>query len=180
MEEIWKGIKGYESRYQISNIGRVKSLRKYVYNHFSKEKILTPVVTKKGYLQIRLSDGKKFKGYRIHRLVAEAFIPNPENKPQVNHINGNKQDNRVENLEWCTNKENMIHAAKNKLLKDVSGNKNPNCKKINQYDLYGNHIKKWKSIYDITETLGIDRHLITKCCTFKRDSASGYIWRYTD
>ena len=180
MKEIWKDIKGYEFRYQISNVGRIKSLRRYVYNHFSKEKILTPVLTKKGYLQIRLSDGKRFKGYKIHRLVAQAFIPNPDNKPQVNHIDGNKLNNKVDNLEWCTGKENMIHAAKNKLLKDVSGNKNPNCKKINQFDLDGNFIKEWDSIYDITNAFKIDRHIITKCCTFKCKSACGYIWRYTN
>lgn len=74
----------------------------------------------------------------------------------------------------------MIHAAKNKLLKDVSGNKNPNCKKINQFDLYGNFIKEWDSIYDITNAFKIDRYIITKCCTFKCKSACGYIWRYTN
>lgn len=175
-----KILNGYEGLYQISNLGRVKGLKRKVYNHFVKERILTPVVLKKGYLQIRLHNKQNTRGFKIHRLVAEAFIPNPENKPQVNHINGVKTDNRIGNLEWVTAKENMQHASAHKLLCDVSGNKNPNCKKINQYDLDSNFIKQWSSISDITNKLKIDRHCITKCCTHKIDKSHGYIWRYAD
>lgn len=180
MEEIWKDIEGYEGLYQVSNFGRVKGLKRKVYNHFVKECILNPVVLKKGYLQIRLHNKQNTKGFKIHRLVAEAFIPNPENKPQVNHINGIKTDNRVENLEWVTAKENMQHASTHKLLRDVSGNKNPNCKKINQYNLKGNFIKQWNSISDIVNEFKIDRHCITKCCTHKIYKSHGYIWKYAD
>lgn len=178
MEEIWKDIKGYEELYQVSNLGRVKSLSRFAYNHFTKERIMTPIITKKGYLQIRIRANCKAKGFKIHRLVAEAFIPNPNGLPQVNHIDGNKQNNCVDNLEWCTCKENMQHAVTHGLLHDYSGNKNPNCKVIFQYNLNGVFLKRWTSIYQITKELGYERHGISKCCSGKIKKYKNYIWKY--
>lgn len=116
--EIWKDIKDLPN-YQISNLGRVKSKEritnvgiKNVKQIKRKERILKLFHNKKGYTQVVLYVDKKPYPVKIHRLVAEAFIPNPENKPQVNHIDGNKQNNRVDNLEWCTCKENMEHSYK--------------------------------------------------------------------
>jgi hypothetical protein len=115
--EIFKDIKGYEGSYQISNLGRVKSLSKKVKCkkgfRITKEKILKLKNTKKGYLSIQLKNKGNF--FLIHRLVANAFINNIFNKPQVNHINGIKSDNRLDNLEWATQSENQVHAYKNKL-----------------------------------------------------------------
>lgn len=112
-QEVWKDIIGYEKKYQISNLGRVKSMQKKVVNSKKSERIVSERILKswnvgRGYAVITL--GVKNKRY-IHRLVAESFIPNIENKEQVNHINGIKTDNRVENLEWVTQSENMYHSV---------------------------------------------------------------------
>ena len=108
MEEIWKDIKEYEGLYQVSNLGRIKSLPRN--GTVQVVKILNPCKDTYGYLRIKLSKNNKAKKYQVHRLVAQAFIPNPENKPQVNHLDGNKLNNYYKNLEWCTNGENQIHS----------------------------------------------------------------------
>lgn len=108
MIEIWKPIANFEN-YEISNYGRVKSLN---YNHANQERILVPEVTKKGYLRICLSKNNIKYKFRIHRLVAEAFIPNPDNLPQVNHKDEDKINNCVYNLEWCDNKYNNNYGTK--------------------------------------------------------------------
>ena len=134
-KEIWKEVEGYNGVYFISNIGNVKSVDHYCENRTGSGKqtgrTLKQQITRKGYSQVSLSNsGKRFKT-GAHRLVALTFIPNTENKPQVNHINGIKTDNRVENLEWCTNKENQIHAVKNGLTKCNKSEKHHNSKLTN-------------------------------------------------
>lgn len=169
MKEIWKGIEGYESIYQISNLGRIKS----------KIKILSPHISNCGYLRIIL----KNKHYSIHRLVAKAFIPNPNNKPQVNHIDGNKTNNCVNNLEWVTASENQIHNYKNLHLKpSMLGKKGKNhvaSKKIYQFDIYNNFIKKWDSIIEASNSLKINSCNIVDCAKGNRKSAGKFIWKYT-
>ena len=117
MEEIWKDIPEYKGLYQVSNLGRVKSLPRIVNNGRSygrfvltKEKVMKQRHDKDGYLRITMTKNGKQKVISVHRLVALAFIPNNENKKQINHINGIKDDNRIENLEWCTNSENQLHS----------------------------------------------------------------------
>lgn len=110
INEVWKDISGYEGLYQISNLGRVKSLERIDNNnHLVKEKILKPNDdgAGKGYLYVNL--GRKGRAKKIHRLVAEAFMPNPENKKEVNHIDGDTKNNKIENLEWVTHQENCLH-----------------------------------------------------------------------
>lgn len=127
----WRDIKGYEGKYQVSNLGNVKSLN---FHRKNKECLLTPKIDKDGYLEIALYKNGKSKYYRIHRLVAIAFISNNENKKEVNHINGIKSDNRVDNLEWCTSSENQVHAYKTGLQK-ISGGALSNRKKIKCIEL---------------------------------------------
>ena len=180
MNEIWKDINGYEGLYQISNFGNVKSLS----NNFSrKEKILKPK-QRKGYLYVSLCKNGKRKYYLVHRLVAEHFIPNPDNKPYIDHINGYKSDNRVCNLRWCTQKENMNNPltidkiCKNAHLKNKFSAEHPLSKPILQFSKDGELIKKWNSITDIKRELRINIGNICQCCKGKRNIAGGYIWRY--
>lgn len=175
MEEIWKDIKGYEGLYEISNLGNVKS-----------SKILKKELCKNGYFRIKLFKNGKGKRFLIHRLVAIAFIPNQDDKPQVNHRDGNKQNNNVNNLEWVTSKENNIHAHRAGLNKGSfgmlgkKGKLNKRAKIINQYDLDGNFIKSWHGYYEIQRELNINISNIVACCKKRRKKAKGYIWKYEE
>lgn len=134
MEEVWKDIKGYEGYYQVSNLGNVKSLgRTFIrkdgmrYSRFPR--IMSPVFQKTHpYLTIQLKINKKYKGFLIHRLVAEAFVPNPDKKSEVNHIDGNQKNNKSNNLEWCSRSENQIHAIKNNLYSPAKGEQNSSAR----------------------------------------------------
>ena len=181
MQEIWKDIKGYEGYYQVSNLGRVKSLN---YNHTSKEKILSPAINKKGYYVVSLSETTY-----VHKLVAETFLPNPDNLPCVNHKDENKQNNVVwinedgsidfekTNLEWCTYKYNINYgtSVKRASIKKINGKK---AKTVLQYDLEGNLIKEWPSVNEIERTLGFRTGNICSCCNGCYKQAYGYIWKY--
>lgn len=171
-EEKWKDIVGYEGIYQVSNLGRVKSLS----NNFSrKEKILKNHKNSGGYLRVVLSKNRKVKRYYIHRLVSEYFIDNPNNLPQTDHINTDRTDNRVENLRWVTHKENM----NNPLTIDKINKMNKRSSKpIIQFSKDGEFIRKWDSAMDAQRELGIKQGGIRECCKGKRKTAGGYIWRY--
>lgn len=120
MQEIWKDIPNYEGLYQASNFGRIKSIQ--YFNHtnnkiYPRDKILKPILNEKGYCRVDLSKSGKSKRHRVHRLVAKTFLPNPYNLLEVNHIDGNKQNNNVNNLEWCSRSYNMKEAYKLGLVK---------------------------------------------------------------
>jgi len=133
-DEEWRPIRGYEGLYEISNLGRVRSLARFPSRkgkgfYFHDERIMSPCVNTKGYLQVGLRrEGERARLKMIHKLVLEHFLPNPENKPQGNHKNGIKSDCRLLNLEWCTQSENLIHAYRTKLRIRMRGQLNPNFK----------------------------------------------------
>lgn len=195
MKEIWKNISNYNDKYQISNYGRIKSVDsvymipnqyKKMHKHIYRGKILKTSIDNNGYANIRLRKNGKTKCFLIHRLVAKAFIPNPNNYPVINHINGNKLDNKVENLEWCTQSHNVKEAYKLGLQKTShnvfqKGHIPHNITKINQYDLQGNYIKTYNSILEAT-LLFTNKHSsnISQCLNGKINTAYGYIWRYAD
>lgn len=176
MKEIWKDIPGFKNQYQVSNLGRVKSLPKKTNNQFSMvETILKPTKQKNGYYLVNIGGKVTF----VHRLVAITFLKNKNNLPQVNHIDGNKENNRVENLEWCSASYNIKHAYKKGLKVSIG---NHLKKKINQYDKKGNFIKEWESTKDVERVLKIKHSAISRCCMKKPhyNSAGGYIWRFAN
>lgn len=176
MAEIWKDIKGYEGLYQVSSLGNIRSLN---YNNQNRVQILKTAKQKNGYLVVGLSKNGNTKCARVHRLVAKEFIDNPYGKESVNHINGNKADNRVENLEWCTQTENMQHAKRTGLWK-IEGKDNYKSKKIIQMDLNGKIIKSFDCIREAGRFLGRENKAsqIMEVCKGKRNTAYGYKWRY--
>lgn len=162
MEE-WKNIKGYEGLYQISNLGRVKSLKLKSTN---RDLIMSLGNSTNGYLQIILCKDNKHKAYRIHRLVAQAFIPNPNNFPCVNHIDEDKTNNNVNNLEWCTISYNNTYGTKlDKKRKKVL------C--ITTGEIFN-------SIKECAEKIGVCPSMIVKCCKGKRKTAKSLSFKYID
>ena len=183
-KEIWKDIPNYEGLYQVSNLGRIKSLQRKQYcpktnkiNIIKKERILKQH-NSKGYNFVILYKNNNIKNNLVHRLVANAFIDNFKNYSYINHIDGNKSNNKVENLEWCTASENTKHAYKNGLSKAKKGKENIKSKIICQYDLKGNFIKKHYSIMDAEREKQANHSSIIRCCMNRQKSAGGYIWRY--
>ena len=182
MQEIWKDISGYEGLYQVSNCGRVKSLN---YNHTKTGKVLCEKHHKSNYVTVVLCKNGVNKNKSIHTLVATAFIENPNNYPCVNHIDGNKRNNNVSNLEWCTHKQNIEHAIKTGLANHFgmlgrTGVKNTLSKKIVQYDLQGNVVNRWDCISDAARFYGIRHGNITNCLRGRNKTYKGYIWRYAE
>ena len=180
MEEIWRDVIGYEGRYYVSNLGNVKSVLYRKLTDDYKIKILTPKRNWDGYLRIQLWRNQKAKFVAIHRLVAESFIVNEDDKPFVNHINGIKDDNRVGNLEWVTQKENIIHAWGTGLAKQRLNSKL--SKAVDQFDLEGNYIETFPSTMEVERKLGINHVNISYACKeggMKRTSG-GYKWRYVE
>lgn len=169
MKEIWRDVVGYEGDYQVSNKGRVKSFKK------KKETILKPSKGERGYHSHGLIRNRKSKSLRAHRLVAMAFIPNPENKKCINHIDCNKINNNVDNLEWVTHKENMVHAYKNGLYKNANRRR-----KVIQFDNENNIIKEFISIKEASLKTKANKTSISLCCSGIQYTAGGFVWKYKD
>lgn len=170
MNEEWKDIEGFEGMYQVSNLGNVRSVERLVnYKNIGKalksSKTLIPKKTKAGYYELILSNGNIRKCVRIHRLVAEAFIANPNNYPVINHINGVKTDNRVENLEWCT----VQYNTQDYYSKTI---------RVYQYSLNGELLKIWDSVTNAAESCDGDKTGVQHCCCNELKTYKGFIWSY--
>ncbi len=179
MQEIWKDIPGFEGMYQASNTGRVKGLARRTVRAIPQhlpERILKQSEPGRkrrgqGYLQVTLFDAGRRKCALVHRLVAETFIPNPENKQTVNHKNGNKHDNAVENLEWATSAENNEHAVNTGLNKRLS-----KPVPVDQYDESMNLIAHFPSMHEAERQTGISNSNILNSVR-KGHKAGGFIWK---
>lgn len=166
MKEIWKVMKE-SNNYEISNYGKVRTIKS--------GKIRKTTINNKGYEQIIICINKKPQSFYIHRLVANNFIENPNNYKEINHINENKLDNRVCNLEYCNTKYNCNYGTRNIRIID---SKRDTFKTIIQKDKNNNIIKVWKDIIEIQENTNYNKHNIYKCCEGKYKYAYGYKWMY--
>lgn len=189
--ETWKDINDYEGLYRVSSEGNVFSIRS---NKVLKQGKTSKASNGSYYFKVDLCKNGKQESALIHRLVAQAFILNPENKPQVNHIDGNKLNNSVENLEWCTREENQQHAWENGLHEKTrevfEQNRSKNIAKINekrkrkveQYSLNGEYIATFDSMRDAGRSLGnaSKQGTIYECCAGNRKKAYGYKWKFVD
>ena len=174
--EVWKPIKGYENKYEVSNLGRIKSLKRIIKADFHfgntrtyKERILK-VGNVRGYQQVNLLDGNSKHKY-VHRLVAETFIPNPKGLSEVNHKDENKSNNCVSNLEWMSKIDNLHYGTRQE--RSVSKRSIP----VFQYDLQGNLINTYKSAREASRQTGITQGSISHCVKGERKIAGGYMWK---
>lgn len=177
-EEIWKDVQGYEGIYQVSNFGRVKSLPRKVLNwnsnRYLKETILTQSTTKcREYPLIRLCKDGKIKYISVHRLVATAFIPNPNNLPMINHKDENKQNNRVDNLEWCDHLYNVHYGT------GIQRGARSRGKSVLMIDATTKEvIKTFGSAREAYKETGVWYKSISSACKNRYKTAGGYIWKF--
>ena len=172
---IYDGII-YEGLYKISNLGRILSLN---YRNTGKPDLMTPVETSNGYLKVKLSKNRESKTCLVHRLVAETFLPNPENLPQVNHIDENKENNRVDNLEWKSPKGNCNHGTRNERLRKTQINDPNKSKRVLQFTKSRELIREWSSTQECGRN-GFDQSAVSKCCNGKLPHYKGFCWMYAE
>lgn len=189
MEEIWKDIEGYEGKYQVSNFGRVRSLDRIQrrtdyrtgkqYETFKKGLMITQNQGKNGYMRAKIfdKDGQR-KIALVHRLVAMAFIPNPDNLPEVNHKDEDKTNNRADNLEWCTQSYNVTYNGLQQRRYDNGGGRRK--RPIEQLTADGKHVATFGSMTEASEATGTNIHHIYNCCSGRQHTAKGYRWRYIE
>lgn len=170
--EKWKDVKGYEGLYRVSNLGRVKTLN---YKRTGKERVLKNSLNRDGYLMVKLYKNREHLGLGVHRLVAEAFIPNPEGKPQVNHIDEVKTNNHVTNLEWATAKENSNHGTHNiRISRKMRGKPVKGVSLTDSSDIiYLTHQRQ-------AEKWGFNPSAVGQCLRGNYKHHRGYVWTYVD
>lgn len=175
--EIWKTAvydgEIYEGLYKVSNWGRILSLN---YLNTGKSKLMTPFEVGTGYFQVQLWKNKEYKTCLVHRLVAETFLENPENLPEVNHIDEDKTNNRVENLEWKSRRDNLNHGTRNERIAKANTN-GKLSKRVLQLSLSGDLIKEWESTREC-ERNGFDHGHVAACCRGEQKTAYGFRWEY--
>jgi len=164
MKEVFLDIPNYEGLYQVSNFGNVKNTRT--------RKLLRPAKDTSGYKFVYLYKNNSRKAISVHRCVALAFLPNPNNYPQINHRDEDKTNNFVDNLEWCDNKYNANYGTRTK--RSAESHQKP----ILQFDKKGLYLRDWSSITNASKDLNIQYSSISQCCSGHRGSAGGYIWKY--
>ena len=172
MKEIWRDVENYEGLYQVSNLGRVKSFPRN--GTIKQERILKQTIDNNGYLIVGLHKNNKAKKVCVHWLVANAFIPKEKEYEVINHIDGNKFNNKLSNLERCTQSHNVKESYRLGLEKPT------NEKKVLQYDKNGNFIREWKSGCEAGRQLKISQANISACCRKVAKSAGKYIWRFKE
>lgn len=175
-KEYWKPVVGYEGLYEVSNWGRVKSLERYRKGpngsiRICKGRILKLRTDKDGYLLVALCKNNIKKTFRVHRLVAEAFIPNPDNLPCVNHKDENKQNNVVSNLEWCSYEYNINYGTRNERMAKRRS------KTVLQYTLDGQFVREWESAAEAGRN-GFNNGHVASCCRDELKTHKGFIWKY--
>lgn len=185
-EEIWKAVDGYEGRYEVSSLGNVKSLARERWNGRGMARLSERILKKQfdghGYYQVGLCDGKSVKIAKIAILVAKAFIPNLDKKPCVDHINGNRADNRVENLRWCTYKENnnfqLYKEHSSESRKGKIGEKSNRSIPVVRLDEDGSFMASYAGLSEAERKTGIDHRVISEACRGKKKFAGSYKWKY--
>lgn len=173
MKEIWKDIEGYEGLYQVSNTGKVKSFRQGKRNGASNEYLLKLTLNANGYPQIMLyrSPNDRHK-HLVHRLVAQAFIPNPDNLEAVNHKDENPLNNNVDNLEWCTLSYNNAYGTA-RIRQSIT-----NGQRVQQFTINGVLLATYESMHIASEITGVNKHAIKDCCIGHCQTGAGYIWKF--
>ena len=185
MEE-WRDIAGYEGLYQVSNLGRVRSLDRVVECIDSirryKGRMMKQHRKQNGYMECTVQKPGHRKQYLVHRLVAQAFIPNPDNLPEVNHLDENKANNRADNLEWVTQAENNAYGIGyiNRSKNASEGSIKSTARPVQKYSLDGKLLAEYYSAMEAGRKNGCKQSGISECCNGKQKTAYGYIWRYKE
>lgn len=175
MGEIWLPVKGFEGLYEVSNFGNVRSLN---YRHTGEIKVLSVFENKCGYLYVGLFKDGKQKKYRVHRLVAEAFLPNPLNLQQVNHIDENKHNNNVDNIEFCDAKYNNNYGTRNERIVEKTTN-GKHSKIVLQFNKNGELVREWPSTREASRN-GYNNGGVYSCLVGKKKYYKGFIWKYKE
>ena len=164
MKEIWKPIVGYEKHYEVSNYGNIRSICSR-WGIRNKPRMVSQVLSPKGYKRVRLCKNNTSKFHMVHRLVAEAFIGKPKENKEINHKDYNRANNSINNLEWISHLNNVKYSKGKKVL---------------QYDLRNNFIKEWQSTREIEKEIGIDHRQVGDCCNKKEKTCHGFIFKYKE